>query len=407
MYPENPIIEFLRTKLGDNRIFLVGGPVRDLLLGRGIKDCDLMIEGDVFSLASLLSKHYDCKLTVNEKLLTATLDSAWGTLDIARARREVYEYPGALPAVYPAAWEEDLQRRDFTINALAIPLLKEGWGEVIDLLGGVKDLHYRFIRILHENSFRDDPTRLLRAVRFKNRLNLSFENMTVECLQRDWEYLKRVSPARRLKEWQLICEEKVTGDILDDIYHLGGWEAVFGDIPYQQGIKDGLDTLPLPPETEGFRRWILFILYLLAQSPVSLTYLSEYWGLSPKDREGIEAVLRAFQELDNVKGLSKRKVYRLLKGLPVEGVYYLFVKGLSCQLEWERFYKEVGSVQMPLKGRDLLELGLGAGPALGLLLKELEEWYWEGKFDTREEGLKLVERIKKEVNNDKSDRTAD
>lgn len=397
MLPENEVIQHLRTIADAKKIFLVGGPVRDHLLGRESKDCDLMVEGDALSLARQLADHFGCGLTVNEQLLTAALHTGWGTVDLAAARREIYEYPGALPQVYPATWREDLQRRDFTVNTLALPLRKKGWGEVVNILDGIDDLHNRQIRALHEKSFQDDPTRLLRAVRLKNRLGFHFEEKTSVWLRRDWDYLRLVSPARRLKEWQLLCAEKEPGAILDDIFCLGGWEVFMGGIPYQSALVRKLDHTPLPREGRGFRVWFFCLVSLLGQSAHILPEISAYWGLPQKDSAGIAAVLRVYAETDKIGALPRRCVYRQMQDLPVEGVYYLFREILSNgDGEWDGFYSEVQSARMPLSGRDLLALGFERGPALGRLLRRLEESYEKGDFDQREEGLIIAQRIAKE-----------
>ncbi|MBM3252498.1 MAG: hypothetical protein FJZ11_06970, partial [Candidatus Omnitrophica bacterium] len=161
--------------------FVVGGVVRDLYLSRKNLDLDIVIEGDGIDFARKLSKKFNAEITKHERFNTAVLILPNGMkIDIAMARKEVYEYPGALPKVSPGRIIDDLHRRDFSINAMAIDITPGGFGTLIDFFDGLKDLKDKKIKVLHDSSFIDDPTRILRAIRFEQRFKFNLDEQTFD-----------------------------------------------------------------------------------------------------------------------------------------------------------------------------------------------------------------------------------
>lgn len=395
--PENPVIATIRNNLGEDReIFLVGGSVRDILLSRDIKDYDFVMEGDIYSLARVAANSLGSKLSLNKRLMTASFHSPWGSVDFASARKEYYKYPGALPTVSPAHIYEDVTRRDFTINTLLLPLSNLGWGQAKDLLGGIKDLEQGLIRFLHQNSFRDDPTRIIRALCFKNRFKFRLEQETQSCLQRDWAFLSRISPARRLKQWSLICEEDNLSGVIEDIRELGGWESFFGPIAHDSGLINNISELKKNEETKKLRFWYLALLTLLIASPRSLDGLALYWGFSKRDRESLGRTIQLLDDAD-LNSQNRRGVFRILKALPLESAYYIYKFILKWDLSWRDFSINLKEFSLPVKGGDLLKLGIEPGQYLGEILGYLEKKYLEGAFTTREEGIRLAKtKIKEE-----------
>ncbi len=192
-------------------VFLVGGTTRDLLLGRPPLDLDLMVDGDAVGLATALAASVPARLTSHRRFATAVvhLPGGW-RIDLAAPRRESYGSHGALPVVTPATPEEDLARRDFTINAMAWQWGIHGPGRLLDPAGGQDDLQARSIRILHPASFQDDPTRAYRAVRLACRLRFSLERHTARALRRSVQQggPRLLTPARRGREVRLLAMEK-------------------------------------------------------------------------------------------------------------------------------------------------------------------------------------------------------
>ena len=167
-----------------------------------------MVEGDAVGLAGEFAEKTGVNYPLISMFNTAKIVLGKWTIDIAMARTETYAKPGALPVVTPGTIKTDLFRRDFTVNAMAICLNPDKYGELIDLYGGMKDLNSKFIRILHENSFIDDATRIWRAIRYEQRLGFQIEPDTLRLLKRDVPLLKTVGGYRLRRELELVLKEK-------------------------------------------------------------------------------------------------------------------------------------------------------------------------------------------------------
>jgi tRNA nucleotidyltransferase (CCA-adding enzyme) len=189
-------------------IYLVGGIVRDMLIWHTNTDLDLVVEGDAAAFAGAFAKKTGGKLTLHKMFNTAKVALDNWTVDIAMARTETYAQPGALPAVTPGTLKTDLFRRDFTVNAMAVCLSPDRYGELIDLYRGQKDLASKYIRVLHEDSFTDDATRIWRALRYEQRLNFQIEPNTLRLLRICVPQLKTVGGYRLRRELELVLKEQ-------------------------------------------------------------------------------------------------------------------------------------------------------------------------------------------------------
>ena len=242
-------------------IYLVGGFARDLLLGTPSLDLDFVVEGDAILLAQTLSKKYGGKVTSHRKFgtakwhlaevrrdliardcQTATLESEAlpKAIDLVSARTEFYEKPTALPTVSGGSIKLDLQRRDFTINTLAIRLDGNYFGELYDYWGGLNDLRQGKIRVLHSLSFVDDPTRILRAVRFEQRFAFKIEERTLELLHQAKNYLKDVSGDRIRHELDLIFKEPKAPEMLARMAELNLFPAIHPLIKVPSNLSEEL-----------------------------------------------------------------------------------------------------------------------------------------------------------------------
>ncbi len=200
------------------RAYIVGGPVRDKLLGRKDYDLDFVVEGNGIRFAQVLNKALKGELTIYRAFGTATISFNKKRIDIVTARKESYKYPAAYPAVTPGTIKDDLYRRDFTINAMAIVVNKKGFGRLVDFYGGRKDLEKRVIRVLHDKSFMDDPTRIFRAVRFSVRFGFKIEPHTKKLMKEAVldGLLGEVNAGRIRKEIELFLKEKNPGKCLKE-----------------------------------------------------------------------------------------------------------------------------------------------------------------------------------------------
>ena len=194
--------------------YLVGGSVRDSLLGLTPGDLDVAIVGDAPRFAVALVHHGGGKVKSVSQFGTARVTIPAGSFDLATARTETYEEPGALPAVEASGIVDDLSRRDFTINSMAVDISPSNWGELLDPQGGFSDTARRRIRVLHADSFRDDPTRIFRAIRYQVRLDFNLDPGTLTLMKRDWSYMEQVSAARVRGELEKILSDPFRADIL-------------------------------------------------------------------------------------------------------------------------------------------------------------------------------------------------
>lgn len=217
------------------KVFVVGGFVRDLFLGFKHQDLDLVVEGNPFLYAGSLASLIDAEPSFNFRFGTVQINyRKKKIMDVAMTRKEYYPYPAALPVVKLATIKEDLLRRDFTLNALALRLDGKYCGELYDYSGGLRDLKAKKIRILHPLSFKEDPTRIFRAVKFKVRFGMEMDEKTAEKAKEDIakSYLCSLSAERVKNEILLILREEKFKDILRELSGLGVLAKVFKGITF-------------------------------------------------------------------------------------------------------------------------------------------------------------------------------
>jgi tRNA nucleotidyltransferase/poly(A) polymerase len=211
----------------EHHAYLVGGYVRDSTLGRESVDIDIVVEGDGVKVARKLNAKLNGKLTCHAEFGTATIILNSHRVDLASARTEKYPSPAHLPHVYPSTIVEDLNRRDFTINAIAMSISKENFGEIFDPFEGLNDIKKKLIRILHRDSFIDDPTRIFRALRYKNRFGFKVEEDTERMMREAIKngMVSRLSGQRIFNELQLIFEEDTFQHTVEDLAHYGVFQV--------------------------------------------------------------------------------------------------------------------------------------------------------------------------------------
>lgn len=347
MYPE---LAPVRGGAAADPVYLVGGAVRDLLLERGRADIDLVVVGDAAALASRLG----ADVVSHERFGTAKVTLDGHELDIARVRSESYPAPGSLPAVEPATTiEDDLRRRDFTINAMAIPL--QGEPRLLDPHGGERDLAAKQLRVLHEASFADDPTRAIRAARYAARFGFELEPRTAELLRA--ADLKTVSADRRDAELLRLAGEESAPRGFELVAEWGLWPL---------GDRAG-ELVPRVAE-------------LLAEEP---------WrslGL-PRDRALFAA---AFEPIADEPALAAER-----PELPSEAVglaaghsplQLLIARALGA--EWlDRCVAEWRGVELEIDGEDLIAAGVAEGPAVGRGLETALRKKLDGEIEGREQEL--------------------
>ncbi|MSQ40283.1 MAG: CCA tRNA nucleotidyltransferase [Dehalococcoidia bacterium] len=374
--------------------YLVGGPVRDLLLGKPPRELDLAVEGDASALASRLAAAGETEVLMRSQFLTFKLRIAGIEVDLATARRERYASPGALPQVETAPIAEDLGRRDFTINAMAVALSPQRWGELLDPLGGQEDLARGLVRALHDRNFQDDATRILRGLRYEQRLGLRLEEGTERLLRRDVSFLAAISPDRLRHEVERILDEPAPERVFRRAQELGVLSAIHRPLRWEPGLQEA--TLRLRQRREAHP---LAYLSLLAHSLTD----EEAKGLvarlnAPVDwRRVVEDVGRlrgALSFLDD-PGLRPSEVEAVLKEYaPPALEAALALEHRAHAQRWlQEYLTRLRYVRALLTGDDLLAQGVPAGPFLGRILDALHRARLNGETTSREEEVALVRRL--------------
>ncbi|MDQ5825992.1 MAG: hypothetical protein M3441_17490 [Chloroflexota bacterium] len=377
-------------------VYLVGGFVRDALLGTPQKDLDLTVVGDGVALAQLLGSELGTQAEVADRFGTATVPLGGGLdLDFVTARKESYPSPGALPIVEPGTLEDDLARRDFTINALAVPLAGEGFGQLVDRHGGAADLAARLVRVLHPRSFEDDPTRIFRAVRYAERLDFKIERDTLELVLRAVRdgALGTLSTERAVRELLLVMEEPRAEAMLASLDRLGVLSWVHPGLAW--AYPPGHVRLANDRELTPSQRRDAYLATLAAEyasAPEEAEALARWLRLpQPLVRLMRDAAVLAgrWPRLSN-DDLRPSEVYDLLNGLD-DGALEAFSRFEALRADtvgWARFQEFMSSTRKlrpHLTGDYLRALGLKEGPVYKEAMKALHEAVLDGAASEKEE----------------------
>lgn len=344
---------------GEIRLYLVGGAVRDLLLGKARTDVDVAVEGDAIDLADRVGS----KIRAHERFGTATVRLGEVTVDLARTRSETYPRPGALPEVRPASIDADLARRDFTINAMALPLDQPG--HLLDPHGGREDLGSGRLRVLHERSFEDDPTRALRAARYAARLGFELEAGT----------------ERALREVDLgtVSTERVEAELLRLLTETE-WRRGF-ELLADWGVARGadLDRMEAVRALLAHEPWAAVAArgqtVLAAGGPTAGTY-------SPPPDPLYQA-----RELAATTATHPSALATLARASSPQAL--VIARALGA--EWlDSYLREWRHVRLEIDGDDLIDAGIPRGPAIGRGLTAALEAKLDGHLGGREEELRAA-----------------
>ena len=378
------------------RTYLVGGAVRDLLLGTAMVDLDVAIEGDARAAATELAERLDGRAVVHERFGTATVRAGTLVLDLATTRRERYERPGALPIVEPAPLEEDLARRDFAINAMAAGLRGDELGRLHDPHLGRSDLELRLVRVLHERSFADDPTRLLRAVRYAGRLQFALDPETeaLAAAAIEGHALETVSGARLRDELLDLLREPTGLMALRRLRALGLERALLpwlaGPAARERVLSQAIAAHQAAAATGADRA-----LSALAAIAASHRQQGEGWidrlALPAGERDRVTVSARAAPLLAReLRGeLRPSAVHALLVGVPPEALSLALALGASHEVVG-RYLAELASARLAITGRDLIAAGIAEGPAIGHALAETLRRKLDGEVSGSESELRLA-----------------
>ena len=370
--------------------YLVGGPVRDFLLGAPVSDLDISVEGDALPLASRLADVTGGEVTAHVRFGTATVDIEDTRIDLVTARRELYPVQGQLPKVAASNIADDLARRDFTINAMALPISGEGAGTV-DHWNGVNDLKAEVIRTLHPNSFADDPTRMFRAVRYEQRFGFQIEDDTLSLLKSavGSSCMNSVSGDRWRHEIERILDEVDPGPALLRASQLG----LLSGLHPALATDDGLKSLSrCGDEQIDSEEWLAAMFAPLtisdAEGVIDRLRLSGRRAALARDTILVrEAGCKIREESYGPSGL-----YRLLSGYDPVAVELNAKIAADHQVSRPlRYYlEELRPKGSGISGNELLEMGASQGPAVGRILSQLLDARLDGCVSTIDEERALA-----------------
>jgi tRNA nucleotidyltransferase (CCA-adding enzyme) len=415
-------------------LYAVGGFVRDLLLGRANADVDLVVEGNAIDLAIELARTHGGRVRSHRRFGTAKWilpdasdASQWhlveeeqqedepearragdlattlpASLDFVGARTEFYAAPTALPTVERGSIKLDLHRRDFTINTLAINITPARWGELLDFYGGERDLQEGLIRVLHTHSFVDDPTRILRAVRFEQRFDFRIEQRTAELIGDAVDLLDRVTPARVRHEFELIFAESRPEQALRRLGELGVLDIIHPGLSVDDWVAERFQRLraamqahsgPLPAAVDQ----LYFAVWTYRLDALAFAQLDQRLSL-------MRSTLNVLENLHEAKGAAERLALPAL--LPSE--IYLTLQHTSDATRFllpiitaspvvaahiQRYEQDLRRVRLFTDGRDLKRMGLEPGPIYGQVLNAARGAWMDGRIQSEAEERRLVQQL--------------
>ncbi|MCB0103785.1 MAG: CCA tRNA nucleotidyltransferase [Anaerolineales bacterium] len=378
--------------------YVVGGFVRDLLLGKPINDLDIIVEGDAIKLGKKLVEVYGGKLTPHFKFHTAiwhlpeNFNLQPATLDLITARKETYEKPGALPTVTPATIEDDLRRRDFTINAMAIRLDGEAFGEIHDPLEGQADLKQRVIRVLHPQSFIDDPTRIFRAIRYEVRYGFSMDAMTLDLVNSEaLKILHSLSGERLRHELDLFFDEDQAVEMIWRAGGLGLLHSIHPKMPeFTQEYVEFLE-MDMTLDVQADRQTTGFILWFMSLSEEDVILLSNRLSFTNELTLAVWAGAQLKRGLPHLIDLKPSEWVYTLEKLPLLSIYAVYlVSGENALLSYISIWRHV---KPHTTGNDLKELGLPAGPRFGEILLRLRSAWLDGEVSNESQEKELLTKL--------------
>jgi tRNA nucleotidyltransferase/poly(A) polymerase len=409
------ILNSISLKL-NQEIFLVGGYVRDLLLGNDSKDLDFIVLGKSKEFLIELNKTIGGKLIINEQFLNGKILLKNDiNIDITTVRKEKYKSPGALPIVFKGSLIEDIKRRDFTINSLLIDFKDLYSPVVIDYISGLSDLKNKRIRVLYKKSFNDDPTRIYRGIRLASKLNFIIEKKTLklmkEALQHGIE--KNVSADRLFNEVLRVLEDEKGSKALNSISKFGLFSFISNKeswhlaISYIESLENNIESI-LKQLKIGQVDMILAKTMLLLHK-LDIDILDDFLNrisISKKIRERIMQLNKNYKYILNTlksSNITPYKVYKLLEKVDKEEIICYIVLSNYDNILIERvknFLFKYKNIKLSVSGKDLVNLGVKQGKDLGLVIRQLEEETINFGYLTKRQQLKaackIIEKIKKE-----------
>jgi tRNA nucleotidyltransferase (CCA-adding enzyme) len=389
--------------------YAVGGFVRDLLLHTKNYDLDIVLEGDGIEFAKRLAEQLGGKVNSHEKFGTAVVKLPDGfTIDVATARLEYYEYPAAMPTVELSSIKLDLYRRDFTINAMAIHLNPDRFGTLVDFFNCQNDIKDRRIRVLHNLSFVEDPTRIFRAVRFEQRMQFRLGGHTERLVKSavKMNLFNRFYGRRFFNELRLILAEPDPLPIIRRLAQFDLLKFLQPGLGLDQRLTNiledsqrTLDWYRLLYLEIPYRPWLVYLLALMARTPLKdvvdfcdrLEVPERYRTLLLEEKVKVAKIVRTFTQRSL---LQPSEIYWLLQDLTEEGLLHLMsmTRKKAGKKAVSGYVTALRHVQTELRGADLKAMGYPPGPIYRTILNHLLEGKLDGRIHNRADEIELVRR---------------
>lgn len=401
-------------------LYMVGGVVRDLLLERPNFDIDFVVENSAIEFAEALCEKYGGRIHPYQPFRTAKwrLDETVATnlglplsqipdhLDFATTRSELYEHPTALPTVYNSGIKLDLRRRDFTVNCLAVQLSPQRvmW-RILDFYGGIADLEERLLRVLHSLSFIDDPTRILRAVRFSERLRFTIDPRTTELIQLALPMLHRITGERLQNELTLLLKEENAVRGLFKLEALGALHHIHPDFHVRPEIRTPFEHLqidyPSWIEDEILLKWHLVMAQIPHEKVVKVARRLLFGMNRAKEMQQTAQVIQNSEVLTSAKS-KPSEVDAYLSGLSPETlvVAWLWFEDKTVRERIENYHIVWKHIRPKVDGNNLREMGLQPGPEFRVILEALRKAWLDGEIRHEADEQILLKQLIHEAYND-------
>jgi len=392
-------------------VYAVGGFVRDLLLRVENFDVDIVVEGDGIRFAEEFEKKFPCRIRTHRKFGTAIILFPDGLkVDVATARWEVYDSPAALPTVESASIKMDLYRRDFTVNTLAIQLNPKAFGELIDFFGGVKDVKEKTIRVLHNLSFVEDPTRVFRAIRFEQRFGFQIGKHTQNLMRNAVKvgFLERLSGGRVLSEIILILQEEDPLPALKRMRDFNLFHFLHPGLKFDEQagalceqIHHVISWFDLLFLEQQYERWLIYFYGLIdfikeAEREELCQRLAMNDRLKKKVKEGKlqadQILLQIFSWINTDWRPKRSEIYGVLDPLSIESKLFMMAK--TTQVTTRRYislyFTQLKDTKPLLRGTDLIQMGIKSGPSIKKALSGLLKARLDEQVITRQDEMEYI-----------------
>jgi tRNA nucleotidyltransferase (CCA-adding enzyme) len=390
--------------------YVVGGFVRDLFLYRGDEDVDIVIEGDGIAFAKKFARLFKARIHTHSKFGTAVIIFPDGfKLDVASARMEYYDFPAALPVVEMSSIKLDLYRRDFTINTLAIQLNPDRFGILVDFFNAGKDIKEKTVRVLHNLSFVEDPTRVFRAIRFEQRFQFSISRLTAGLILNavKMDFFRELSGRRVFNELRQIMQEENPGAAITRLNDFGLLKVVHPSLKFNNRLvsmlnstKQVLSWYDLLFLDESYMQWAVYFLVLIQHCDKEQTgAICERFELAPRLRnlfvKGRAGAENSLHWLERSLPVDNSTLYHRLAPFGTELVLFIMAAAEQEKIKKaiSHYFTNLRRMRLSLRGEDLKAFGLPPGPIYREILQAVFDAKLNGKVKTTDDEKEFARRL--------------